>query len=799
MFGTFVLMFVCFHLAGGPTALTERAADAINSGIVHNTAAINRAIPDMSDLSEKEKIRVTQALLEAGAISASEDNTFFLWNNNTTAYDQLMAQIENDSANGNLRDLLKPVWEKSFLISGHLIQDHDTVNRLVASGFLTNVSSDPLAKTYRITDVILSDSAMLAKLDELSISTKGNFMAVWRKDRVVTPIKLTSFLPPFDLKGGGLLAVWSIIVFLGLQWWAGGEGGGFLAQRLFSCKNEKESVLAMLWFNFANFVLRPWPWIVVGIASLFIIPDITAYGSGYDAEHAYVIMLMKCLPSGIKGLLVASLMAAYMSTISTHVNFGASYVINDIYKRFINRKASERHTILLSQIISVLLAVLAGIYAYASESVSDGWFLMFELMSGVGFVVLLRWYWSRISAWSEIAAMISSLVMYAILNWTPVFATIFGWIGLPEYLVNEYPVRFTLNMFCTTVIWVTVTFRTPPEKEEILVRFFKRIRPAGAWRAIAAKAGIDHCIHVGKLEWACWALGVASLFTMIFCVGNLCFGRYLASLSYGIFATISTTAIFYLMKKMDWTSLNTEEPHPTLTPPLDPDFVAPSLFIRDYNAKIQKVEKPVHLLLALERQDGQISRFGFNLLPITESTRDETCFLAERLLKFMLWSRGGFKVYISAPDEIVSYIQTCYSLEGARAFDCEMIQRTYGHPLEIISCYAEELPAANEKPRRLGRHVKGCRIGFDLGASDYKLASVQDGKALFTTEIPWDPKPEADPDFTTIKSAKDSEKLPDTYLASMPSAAVLPESTSIMNRSWHRSSAPFLKTTSSKK
>ncbi|MCB1196691.1 hypothetical protein KDK77_10940, partial [bacterium] len=135
---------------------------------------------------------------------------------------------------------------------------------------------------------------------------------------------IISFIPPFNIKSGGILALWSFIVFIGLQWWAGGEGGGFLAQRLFSCKNEKHSVAAMLWFNLANYALRPWPWIIVGVASISMIPRISEYGANFSQEHAFTIMLMKYLPAGLKGLMVASLMAAYMSTVSTHVNFGAS-------------------------------------------------------------------------------------------------------------------------------------------------------------------------------------------------------------------------------------------------------------------------------------------------------------------------------------------------------------------------------------------------------------------------------------------------------------------------------------------
>ena len=332
---------------------------------------------------------------------------------------------------------------------------------------------------------------------------------------------------------------------------------GFLAQRLFSCKNEKHSVLAMLWFNFANFVLRPWPWIVVGVGSIFLVPDVTIYGAHYDAEHAYVIMLMKYLPVGLKGLMVAALMAAYMSTISTHVNFGASYVVNDLYKRFIDKSDNEKRSVLVSQFVSVFLAVLAGVAAYFATNIGGLWLTMFELMSGAGIVILLRWYWWRISAWSELSAMFSTLAIFGILNYTTWVHSIFESMGIPGYFLDEYAIRFTLNFFLTTMIWLIVTFLTPPEKEEVLTRFYKRVRPAGLWSEIAEKAGNLNHLTVGWLEWFSWFLGVTGLFAMIFCLGKACFGLYLQSLLYAVYSIGATILLFKLLAKMDWSAIDT--------------------------------------------------------------------------------------------------------------------------------------------------------------------------------------------------------------------------------------------------
>ncbi|RJP56863.1 MAG: hypothetical protein C4541_11295 [Candidatus Auribacter fodinae] len=371
---------------------------------------------------------------------------------------------------------------------------------------------------------------------------------------VVQARDVFSFTPPFNIKEGGFLALWAFIVFIGLQWWAGGEGGGFLAQRLFSCKDEKHSVAAMLWYNFANYVLRPWPWIIAGVGSLFLIPKISAFGPNYNHEHAYVIMLMKFLPAGLKGVMVASLMAAYMSTVSTHVNFGASYLVNDLYKRFIVRKATQRHYVHISEIAVIFLTILAGIFAYYSESISGAWLTFFELMSGTGFVILVRWYWWRINPWSEISAMISSLVIWTLLNNEMLLGKFFG-AGDPELFEKFYPVRFTINLLVSTIIWVTVTYLTKPVDEQHLVRFYKRVRPAGLWGHIALKAGNLNHLQVGWAEWIAWATGVVSLFAMIFSLGKLCFGMYIQSLVYGIIGLISAAGMFAMLTKMDWSGM----------------------------------------------------------------------------------------------------------------------------------------------------------------------------------------------------------------------------------------------------
>ena len=558
MTGTVILMAVVFAVANGPTQLVHNAIASVNSGEVINNQPTNRQILTAQQLADINAD--PEPLIASGLISPVDGNADeYIW----TASDLDTQAIRNKLPDETTTDKTLELWQNAYTIGREHFKEAGVADQLVAAGLLREDLSDDNKKLgyYRIPDLSLTEEQLLAKLDAAGIEHKSEMMSAWRNDTVVAPSKITGFLPPFDIKNGGLTAIWALIVFLGLQWWAGGEGGGFLAQRLFSCKDEKHSLLAMLWYNFAMFVLRPWPWIVVGVGSLFLIPDVTAYGEHYTAEHAYVIMLMKYLPAGLKGLMVAALMAAYMSTISTHVNFGASYVVNDLYKRFVSPNGSEKSYVLVSKLSTIVLAVLAGVYAYYSESIATGWYTFFELMSGAGFAVLLRWYWWRISAWSEIAAMASSLIVFSLLNYTQLFQGLFDALGLGayNYLLDEYAVRFTLNVVISTAIWVSVTFIMPPEKDEHLVKFYQRVQPPGGWKRIAHLAGHSDHLQVGLLEWTGWFLGCTGLFAMIFSLGHACFGNYTQSAAFGLYGLIATVLIFKLLTKMDWSAITEEK------------------------------------------------------------------------------------------------------------------------------------------------------------------------------------------------------------------------------------------------
>lgn len=343
-----------------------------------------------------------------------------------------------------------------------------------------------MAGSIILTVIVLDYIGGAAQLAEkvVAAAATANAAADNGQATIASADRILSFFP--DFSAGGLVIV-TFVVFAGVQWWGGGEGGGFLVQRLFATKDERHAVLALLWFSVAHFVLRTWPWIVVGLASVVIFPNLV------DPETAYPKMMVRFLPDGLRGLMVASFIAAFMSTITTHLNWGASYLMNDVYRRFLKKDASDRHYVLVSQLFVITMAILAGFAAWQMHSIYSAWLYLTEIMAGSIFVVLLRWYWWRITAWSEIAAMISSLVISNLFRITKPLALLcdqFSWVSLADFfhglefitLDKWYPVRYLIILTFCTVVWVIVTYRTQPTSEEHLMAFFRRVRPAG-WRS----------------------------------------------------------------------------------------------------------------------------------------------------------------------------------------------------------------------------------------------------------------------------------------------------------------------------
>ncbi len=291
---------------------------------------------------------------------------------------------------------------------------------------------------------------------------------------VVDGDRLLSFLPDFDLQG---LGVATFLFYVLVQWWGGAEGRGFLVQRLLATRDERHAVLTLGWFQIAHFALRTWPWIVVALASLVFFPDLE------DPELAYPKMMIELLPHGLLGLMVAALIAAFLSTLSTHLNWGASYLVSDFYRPVLAPGKSEQHYVFASRLAVVAMAAWGGLVAWQMDSILAAWILLMELQAGVVLIWILRWFWWRINAWSEISALVSSLLISNLLRSFDAVAGRFPMFEPVAFLADEpwYPARFCINLALSTTIALAVTMLTPAARRERLRAFVDRVRPPGAW------------------------------------------------------------------------------------------------------------------------------------------------------------------------------------------------------------------------------------------------------------------------------------------------------------------------------
>jgi Na+/proline symporter len=338
--------------------------------------------------------------------------------------------------------------------------------------------------------------------------------------------------------GATWMPVTAFLAYLAVQWWAtsypGAEpgGGGYVAQRIFSARTERDGVLATLWFNVAHYAVRPWPWILTALCVVVLYPSA-------DPADAYLRGVVDLLPAGLKGLLVAAFAAAYMSTIATQLNWGASYFINDLYLRFVNPDAPKEKVVLLSRMATVLVFLLSGIstyWMYRLGSVESAWRIIIALGAGTGLVYILRWYWWRINAWSEISAMATALIVFTALTLGKVFDP-------ADPLEGTYLMLVTTVI--TTIVWVTVTFMTAPVAKGTLESFYRRVRPGGAgWKKIAEPMGfVGEKVAGGALSWVNWAAGVISVYATLFGVGKLIFGPRTEAFIYLAIASIAFAII----------------------------------------------------------------------------------------------------------------------------------------------------------------------------------------------------------------------------------------------------------------
>lgn len=340
----------------------------------------------------------------------------------------------------------------------------------------------------------------------------------------------------------------TFFVFIAVNWWAswypGAEpgGGGYVAQRIFSAKNEKHSLLATLWFNIAHYALRPWPWILVGLVAVVRYQHDASFQA--DPESGYVRILITDLPAYLRGLMLAAFAAAYMSTIGTQLNWGASYLVNDVYRRFIERTRSERHYVLVSQGVTMLLMVASAVITFYMDSIANAWRFLMAIGAGTGLVYILRWFWWRINAWSEISAMIAAFVVSMTLQ--------FGF-NLREDQPREFAYLLLITVSTTTAVWLAVTHLTNPEPREVLLSFYRKVRPnATMWKPIAAEATDIVPQKDGFFNLVNWLSGVVMIYAFLFGAGKVILGDTLTGLVF-IAAGLAFGGVIYRgMAKHGW-------------------------------------------------------------------------------------------------------------------------------------------------------------------------------------------------------------------------------------------------------
>jgi solute:Na+ symporter, SSS family len=342
-----------------------------------------------------------------------------------------------------------------------------------------------------------------------------------------------NFLPSIgtqDINGNTLaIGFGSFFAYIGIQWWAswypGAEpgGGGYVAQRMMSTRSEKDAVYATLFFQIAHYCLRPWPWILVGLSCIVLYPHLT----GADIKNGYVMAMKDYLPVGLKGLLLVAFFAAYLSTISTQLNWGASYLVNDFYKRFIKPEATDRKLIAVSRITTMLIMSIALVATTFMESISGVWSFIIECGAGLGMVLILRWFWWRINAWSEITATVAPFIGFAV----------------SRFVFNlEFPDSFFATVGFTTASWLLITFITKPTESSQLQFFYNRVQPGGMW---PARFGI----HNGpKNEFTylllAWLISILMTYSILFLIGKFILAEY----EHAILATFSALSSFIALK-----------------------------------------------------------------------------------------------------------------------------------------------------------------------------------------------------------------------------------------------------------
>lgn len=345
-----------------------------------------------------------------------------------------------------------------------------------------------------------------------------------------------------------------LIIPIAVQWWSvwypGAEpgGGGYIAQRMLSAKNEKHAVLATLLFNVTHYALRPWPWILIALASIVVFPNLSDIQTAFpnveagliNDDLAYPAMLLS-LPSGLLGIVAASLIAAFMSTISTHLNWGSSYVVHDFYERFIKPEASEKEKVIVGRISTVVLMALAALFALVLENALEAFNILLMIGAGTGSIFILRWFWWRVNAWSEISGMIISFIVALSFKFVET--------GLEGHW------ELVLSVLITTIAWIIVTLVTPAEDNETLIKFYKLVQPYGnGWNGFKAK--IEEKLPDGKGKFTtdllAIFLGICIVYSALFAFGMFLYGNIIWAMICSVICILTSVGLIKIWKKLSF-------------------------------------------------------------------------------------------------------------------------------------------------------------------------------------------------------------------------------------------------------
>ncbi len=409
--------------------------------------------------------------------------------------------------------------------------------------------------------IIALFGAFAAAYYAVNLPEVGGLTKLLQNDLVISKMNL---LPDFN---NTETVITILIIPIALQWWSswypGAEpgGGGYIAQRMLAAKDENHAIGATFFFNFVHYALRPWPWILVAFASLVIYPDIASLQTAFPNipvdklghDLAYPAML-NFLPNGILGIVLASLIAAYMSTISTHLNWGASYVVNDFYQRFIKKDATEKQLVNIGRLTTVLMMLISGVLALNLNNVKQVFDIIIMFGAGTGLLFILRWFWWRINAWSEISAMFASGIISILLNFTTLGTTLFG--ATSGILPTWFQLPFVVLI--TTTILLIATFITQPDTKDVLYNFYTKIQPGGpGWNKIIKDAALENInLKTNNTPWSVPAgilailLSCVLIYSCLFATGFFIYGELIKGILLSILMIISGILLIKVWQKI---------------------------------------------------------------------------------------------------------------------------------------------------------------------------------------------------------------------------------------------------------